>query len=77
MTCKQASHLMATGAADVSPWTTRLVLRLHLLICRHCRAFARQLEALSAAARRVAAGTASGDDGPADLTEKIVRKTRL
>lgn len=77
MTCKEASRLMATGAADTAPLAIRSALRAHLVICRHCLEFQRQLDALSAAIRRLAGARAAEDDTPADLTDKIVRRIRL
>lgn len=55
MTCKEVSTLMSTGGLDGARWSVRLAVRLHLSMCRHCRAFKRQLEALTNAARAVAA----------------------
>lgn len=77
MTCRQASLLMATGAVDTAPRAVRATLRAHLVICRHCREFQRQLDALSAALRRLTGAGSAGDDVPADLTGKIVRRARL
>jgi predicted anti-sigma-YlaC factor YlaD len=55
MTCKEVSTLMSTGGLDDARWSVRLAVRLHLSMCRHCRAFKRQLEALGKAARALAA----------------------
>ena len=51
MTCKEVSTMMSMGNLDAAPWRTRLAVRLHLSMCRHCRAFKRQLEALAKVAR--------------------------
>ena len=55
MTCKHVSTLFSTGAVAAAPLTVRLGVRLHLLMCRHCRAFKRQIEALGRAAHRASA----------------------
>jgi hypothetical protein len=51
MTCKEVSTLVSSGRLADAPMTSRLGARLHLMMCRHCRAFARQLEAIARAAR--------------------------
>ncbi len=51
MTCKEVSTLIARGELAEASFTRRLAVRVHLAMCRHCRAFQRQLEAISAAAR--------------------------
>lgn len=58
MTCKDVSTLVSLG--DVGSWSVsrRLAIRVHLLMCRHCRAFARQVEMLTRAARRAGAQVA-------------------
>lgn len=55
MTCKEVSTLISTGGFSDAPLTRRLGVRLHLLMCRHCRAFRRQLEAVARSARAAAA----------------------
>ncbi len=51
MTCKEVSTLVSTGGLDDAPLRVRLAVRLHLSMCRHCRAFKGQLEALANATR--------------------------
>lgn len=51
MTCKEVSTLVSTGGlADASRFR-RFAVWLHLSMCRHCRAFRRQVEALTRVAR--------------------------
>ncbi len=51
LSCKEVARILASGALDEYTWGRRLALRLHLLMCRHCRRYARQLRAIAAAAR--------------------------
>ena len=51
MTCKDVSTLVSTGGLPEAPLARRLGARLHLAMCRHCRAFQRQVEAIARAAR--------------------------
>lgn len=51
MNCRDVSVRISSGALDDAPWRTRAVTRLHLLYCRHCRRFAKQIDALGAICR--------------------------
>jgi predicted anti-sigma-YlaC factor YlaD len=75
MTCKEVSTLMSTGGLDGARWRVRLAVRLHLSMCRHCRAFKRQLEALARAARTLSTSleTELPKDFEATLSERLSR----
>jgi predicted anti-sigma-YlaC factor YlaD len=68
---------MSTGALDGARWSVRLAVRLHLSMCRHCRAFRRQLEALAHAARTLSASREAElpKDFEARLAESVKRTT--
>ena len=53
LSCKEIAHTVSTE--DVAPvgWRKRLAVKLHLMICRHCRRYAEQMRALGDAARSV------------------------
>lgn len=74
MTCKDVSTLVSTGDLDDAPLRTRLSVRLHLSMCRHCRAFRRQIEALTNAARALAASRDA--EYPADFEAKLADRLR-
>ena len=42
-TCKQAAALMVAREDHVLNWPDRLALRLHLLVCKACPRFERQM----------------------------------
>ncbi len=48
MTCKQYVFQLGSGQLNEADTGTRLQARLHRLMCRHCRAFTRNDQALSA-----------------------------
>lgn len=77
MTCKEVSTLMSTGGLNDARWSVRVAVRLHLSMCRHCRAFKRQLEALASAARALSAsvGAELAEHFEATLSESLNRKT--
>ena len=77
MTCKDVSTLISKGELADAPLARRLAVRLHLAMCRHCRAFRRQVEAISGAARAAAAvlHEEPAAEFEADLTRRM-RHTR-
>jgi hypothetical protein len=51
--CREVVELLATDAWRAAPLTRRLSLGVHLMMCRHCRAYRRALRRLGDAARRL------------------------
>jgi predicted anti-sigma-YlaC factor YlaD len=72
MSCKEVSTLLSTGQLADARLARRLVVRLHLAMCRHCRAFKRQLHQLAHAAR-VVASALEREPGP-DFESRIRRR---
>ncbi|MGD9548371.1 MAG: hypothetical protein AB7V45_12610 [Candidatus Krumholzibacteriia bacterium] len=58
--CNEVSRLAATEEIARAGLLRRLEYRLHLMMCRHCRTYVRQVALIGDAARRLF-GTA-GDD---------------
>ncbi len=54
MTCKEVSTRVSMGEAANAPMVTRIGVWLHVAMCRHCRAFRRQMALIGRAARLVA-----------------------
>lgn len=74
MTCKEVSTELSRGDWQSQPWTRRLAGRLHLAMCRHCRTFRRQLEAIGLAGRHVS--TRAERECPPVLEQKILERLR-
>lgn len=53
MNCKEATQLLSQNLERKLSWFERLGLRLHLVVCRGCRATERHFAFLHAAARRI------------------------
>ncbi len=51
LNCKEVVRLIASDELADAVWSRRALVRLHLLMCRHCRGYAVQLKAIGAAAR--------------------------
>jgi len=49
--CKEVVRLIASDELADAVWSDRALVRLHLLMCRHCRGYAAQLRAIGASAR--------------------------
>lgn len=58
MTCKQVSTLVSAGELGHASVRQRVSVWIHLAMCRHCRAFRRQLDFIG----RVARGAAKADE---------------
>ena len=52
MSCREVTGLVASDELAEARWARRLVVRLHLLMCLHCRRYVRQLHAIGACARK-------------------------
>ena len=53
LTCKELAKVIASDEFADAGWKQRLGVRLHLLMCRHCRRYRTQLRAIGAAARQL------------------------
>jgi predicted anti-sigma-YlaC factor YlaD len=72
MTCKDVSMLVSTGQLATAPLARRLGIRLHLAMCRHCRAFKQQIEVIARMAR--GAGLTFEAEPSADFEAGIVSR---
>ncbi len=53
-TCKEISERMSSGEFESAFFLTRLLVRMHLSMCGHCKRYARQIENITAAVREKA-----------------------
>ena len=51
MTCKDVAEAIGLDEWRAAPRWRRLALRLHLLMCSHCRRYAAQIQAIGTAVR--------------------------
>ncbi len=72
MTCREVSTLVSTGGLSSAPLTVRLGVRLHLGMCRHCRAFSRQVNAIARAARSLT--RAFENEPPPTFETRVVQR---
>ena len=75
MTCKEVSTLVSSGDLQAASLARRLGVGVHLAMCRHCRAFRRQVTAIGEAARALSAAyrTEPRAAFEADLVQRLFR----
>jgi len=62
LSCKEVTTLHATEGLEHASWRTRMGARLHLLMCKHCRRYVRELARIGAAVRALYAVTDEARD---------------
>jgi len=70
--CREVSRAVASGELEQSGLWKRLGARLHLLMCRHCRRYARQIRAIGEATRELFKETAAADHATVDRLRKAI-----
>ena len=53
LSCKEVARKIASDELAEARWRERLGVRLHLLLCRHCRRYKAQLRSIGTAARNL------------------------
>ncbi len=53
LSCKELTRKIASDELAQAGWSERVAIRLHLLMCRHCRRYTAQLQAIGASAREL------------------------
>lgn len=71
--CKDVAELIGTDTLLQAPLRQRLAVKVHLAMCRHCRAFARSLTLLARMARQAAGLESSAGTPQAELVVQNVR----
>jgi len=51
--CREVTRTIADGSLEEASALRRLGVRMHLLLCRHCWRYARQIRAIGMAAREM------------------------
>ena len=68
--CKEVASLCASEEVRTASWKKRVAVRIHLMMCRHCRRYVRELARIGAAVRALSLG--ESDD--AERNEALVRR---
>jgi len=51
--CREVAQRLTEGGFEKLPWHRRLPVRMHLLMCEHCRRVARQIVLINQALQRI------------------------
>lgn len=71
--CRSVSAHVAAGGIDDLPLAMRIQIRLHLMMCRHCRRYAKQIRTLAAAVRSRAQEESSTEGARRRLADRIMK----
>lgn len=53
LSCNEVTRLHASEEIQRAPWRKRVAVRFHLLMCRSCRRYVKELAAIGDATRRM------------------------
>ena len=74
LTCKEISRSIASDELASAGWRKHWSIKLHLMMCRYCRRYSREIEAIGTATRRVF-GSAHSDPGARErLRDSILER---
>ncbi len=76
LSCSDVTRLWASDEIRRTPLRTRLAWRLHLLMCRHCRRYVRELAAIGVAARKAFGRTRGTGIDTSGLEYRILTEVR-
>ncbi|MGI8958310.1 MAG: zf-HC2 domain-containing protein [Bryobacteraceae bacterium] len=68
--CREVSELLSRDELGGAPRWTRLAVKVHLAMCRHCSRFARQLAQIRAAA----IGSFAQNEVNAEFESRLVQR---
>ncbi len=76
LSCEQTSELLSRGLDQHLPFTQRMAIRIHLLMCRACSQYEKQLHFIRRAARRLSQATEHGDQAATPLSPEARERIR-
>jgi predicted anti-sigma-YlaC factor YlaD len=71
LNCREITERASDFIDARLPWRARMEVRLHLMMCRFCREYVRQMTLVVEALRRL-----RGPDGPAAATDDLLAQFR-
>jgi hypothetical protein len=74
--CHEVSRLAASEEIARAGFLRRLEFRLHLMMCRHCRNYVRQVGLIGAAARRLMGAAGEDAEVVARLEANLIEVVR-
>jgi len=68
LSCEQTSELLSRGLDQHLPFRQRMAVRIHVLMCRACTQYEKQLRFIRRATRRLSQGTEHGGQAATPLS---------
>jgi hypothetical protein len=72
--CREVEQKIGSGEIGSAGLMERFAVRLHLMMCRHCRAYARQIRAIGEAARDVFVLSPVDPKALSELKDRILNR---
>ena len=76
VSCKEYATAVSSGELERAGLSKRLSMALHWLICKYCRAYARQMRRLGDAARHLFGKTPPNPEALERLEEELAERCR-
>lgn len=74
--CSEVVRLYSTDEVHEAPRLQRVTVRIHLMMCRHCRRYVQELSAIGDAFRHMAFSTPDDPEQIEGLVRRILPDTR-
>lgn len=74
LSCKQVATALSSGELEGAGPHHRLSIWFHLVICKYCRAYARQIRALGDATKRLLGSESTRSEELERLEERLVER---
>ncbi len=72
--CREVEQRIGSGEIAGAGLMERFAVRFHLMMCRHCRAYARQIRAIGEAAHEVFGSSLEDPKALSDLKDRIIKR---
>lgn len=73
LSCREVTRLHASDEILSASWKTRVGVRVHLMLCRHCRRYLRELARIGAAVRDLLEDAAEDPDRNEALVRRVLQ----
>ena len=67
--CNEVATIVGSDELETAGWRRRMAVKLHLMMCHHCRSYARQIATLGELTRKLVGEEAESRD---ELERKIL-----
>lgn len=70
--CREMSYLIASDGLERATWPTRLMARVHLLYCKHCRRYAAEVATVDRVGREALGAESASPETVHRLEQSIM-----